>query len=491
MQRREFLRQGLLGGAGAMMLSDWAEASSGFDDYKALVVVLLHGGNDGLNIFVPTSDNGDSGYGAYSKARGAIAVKKEDLSDRLMVKEGVLYFDKKEDNPYYDPSESIASCYTKGLYFHNDLPIGTNAMMPELAHLLNEKKVAVVSNVGTLIEPATKAELLGGKRPLPPFLFSHNSQRKLWYVGESSYLNRHGWAGLLSDALSEVNGDSLYGMNISLGDTSHMLYGKKTNYLTINYKGPSKYQDNPRALYDAMIANSAANPFERLYKKVRSHSFALQDRLVDDWYNNPLSFEAKNCYGEALFSAPSSEKFGVASSDMPYLSVVNKLGAVARLAKIGKSRGLKRQIFFVQYGGFDTHSSQSRQHARLLRGLSLGLGDFSAALKEMGMEREITTFTISDFGRSVGSNGDGTDHAWGGHHMVVGGAVKGGLYGTLPSLELGGNDDISHKGRLIPTLSTSQYYATLLKWFGVEDRLLGALLPELKNFELQDIGFMN
>jgi uncharacterized protein (DUF1501 family) len=142
-------------------------------------------------------------------------------------------------------------------------------------------------------------------------------------------------------------------------------------------------------------------------------------------------------------------------------------------------------------GGFDTHSGQSERHAMLLRTLSLALGDFQTALDDMGMSNEVTTYTVSDFGRSVGSNGDGTDHAWGGHYFVMGGAVKPGLYGKLPDLTLGGNDDIGSKGRLIPTTSYDTYMSTILKWFGVSEVDREEIFPNLVNFEgSYDLGFM-
>jgi uncharacterized protein (DUF1501 family) len=171
--------------------------------------------------------------------------------------------------------------------------------------------------------------------------------------------------------------------------------------------------------------------------------------------------------------------------------MLKQLKAVAKLAKIGKDRGLKRQIFYVKDGGYDTHNNQSQQHARKLRGLSLGLGDFYRALESMGMENEVTLISTSDFGRSTGDNGDGTDHAWGGSYFALGGAVKGGTYGVAPDLTLGSEDDYTHKGRLIPTTSNTQYFATVVRWFGLDDDSLHAIFPELKNFEQKDLGFMS
>ena len=162
--------------------------------------------------------------------------------------------------------------------------------------------------------------------------------------------------------------------------------------------------------------------------------------------------------------------------------------AVAKWAKISKDNNLHRQIFYVKDGGYDTHHNQARVHPTRLRSVSMGLGDFYKALKEMGMENEVTVISVSEFGRSTGNNGSGSDHAWGGSYFMLGGAVQGGLYGTLPDLTLGSDDDLTHKGRLIPTISFTQYYATVLKWFGLDDTSLANILPELSNFSTKDLG---
>jgi len=490
MQRREFLKLSGLAGVSLYAFPEYllAEESSG-DGYKAMVVVLLHGGNDSINMFIPSGDDTQKGYGNYASIRTSLKVEDVDLSNKLNVTDGKLSMGSGSENPYYQ-NGTISDAYTKGFYRHSGLDLATNGMMPELAHLVNQNRVAIVANMGTLIKPVTKAELLAKTKPRPPYLFSHNSQRRLWFTGESSTQNRHGWAGILADNLPDVNGGSIYGMNISIENGTHMLYGKNSGYLNISRSGPDKYKSINRAMYDEWLAKENSNPYHKLYNRMRKHSFDMQDVLVNDWVNNSPSFSSKNVYGEELFSTPSFTTLGVKSADGVGTRLQEKFKAVAKLAYIGKNAGLKRQIFYVQHGGYDTHGNQAQQHGKILRELSLGLGDFQLALDEMGMSDEVTTFNISDFGRSVGNNGNGTDHAWGGHYFAMGGAVKGGVYGTLPDLTLGGEDDLTQKGRLIPTTSTSQYYGTVLKWFGVDDSTMHQVLPELSNFDVGDLGFM-
>ena len=483
--RREFLKLSAVAiSALAMPRSLFADTSS-FSDYKALVVIHNAGGNDGFNMFIPSGDDPLTGYANYAKARDGICVKNQVLSlpvnnDKLALTTG---------NPY-DVSNNLSQSYLKGFYKHAGMDLATNALMPELAHLVNKGKVAIVTNVGNLIEPATKEEFKAKTKDLPPFLFAHNHQTKLAMNGEASLLDYSGWAGRIADNWIGINGGDIYGMNINVGRSTHLFYGDKTKGLTIKSGGPTSYKRLKREIYDELLQNQESDKFKKLYQELQKHSFDMQDTIVDDWKNNAPTFSSKNAYGGELFSKPSHSELKESKPTLTDTSILKQLKAVAKLAYIGKKRGLKRQIFFISDGGYDTHNNQSVQHARKLRGLSLGIGDFTKALEEMGMENEVTTFNISEFGRSLGSNGDGTDHAWGSNLFVVGGAVNGGLYGKLPDLTLGGKDDIVKKGRLIPTTSMSQYYGTIVKWFGADEAMIQKIVPELKNFTTQDLGFM-
>jgi uncharacterized protein (DUF1501 family) len=282
-------------------------------------------------------------------------------------------------------------------------------------------------------------------------------------------------------------------MNISVSGVTHLFEGQNTAPLYISPKGPTRYNHIDENFYNEFMNLPRRNMFTNLYNSMRKHSIDMQNTIVDDWQNNAPDFSSiTNAYGEGIFSQPSdaqlSQTSGTTKADF---AMLKNLSAVAKLAKIGKDRGLKREIFFISDGGYDTHSNQTQQHARKLRGVSLGLGDFYKALESLGMENEVTLMSVSDFGRSTGNNGDGSDHAWGGNSFVLGGAVQGGRYGTLPDLTLGGEDDYTHKGRLIPTISNTQYFATVLKWFGVDTENLHRILPELNNFSQKDLGFLS
>jgi hypothetical protein len=299
-----------------------------------------------------------------------------------------------------------------------------------------------------------------------------------------------------------INQDEIYGLNISFGGPELIMYGNDTEPLVLSPYGPVKYNyprhwqkkvvKRKRALEDEFFSLPRRDLFQKLYTTMKRHSYTMQDILVKDWEDakKNLSFSKTNAYGEKLFSKPSGTTLGEHEPSYTPTKDIVKFEAVARMAYIGKTKGLKRQIFFIYLGGYDTHSNQTFQHARNLRALSLGIGDLDRALSELGLSDKVTIFNISDFGRSTGNNGDGTDHAWGSNTFVLGGAVKGGVYGKLPDLSLGSDDDLTKKGRLIPTTSMSQLYATIVRWFGADEKTLDKVFYELKNFSQRDLNFM-
>lgn len=494
MRRREFLKLGAsLGALGVLGVENLygADDESG---YKAIVVLYQAGGNDALNMFVPSGSDPKTGYGNYAAIRDNIKVSDTDLQLPL---DGNGDLDLSQGNPYAE-DDDLSKAYTKGFYRHtdgsgNDLGYATNAVMPELAHLVDKGKVAIVANCGNLIKPVTKDQLSADKRLRPPFLFAHNHQTKLILNGEASKLDYTGWAGRVADRWYGVNGGGIYGMNMAVAHKSHLFYGERSTPLFVPAKGPTTYRgiDSDLKNYADFMALSRRDLFRKYYNKIRKHSFVYQATLERDWQNAP-TFRSKNAYGGDLFSVPDDQALSQHRGPKAATQVLKSLEAVAKWAKIGKENGLHRQIFYLKDGGYDTHHQQAKQHPVRLRGLSMALGDFYKALEEMGMQNDVTLITISEFGRSTGNNGSGSDHAWGASYFMLGGAVKGsadyGLYGTLPDLTLGSDDDLTHKGRIIPTTSFTQYYASVLRWFGLDDDSLDAVLPELKNFSLRDLG---
>jgi uncharacterized protein (DUF1501 family) len=478
MKRRDFLKLGILS-----ILPKFSFAKE-FDDYKALVIIYLAGGNDSLNMFIPCSEDSFKGYEAYAKARDNIRVKNNILSLETD-SEGNLLLHSGSDNPYYVDNQ-MEHAYLKGFYKHKDLGLATNAVMPEIAHLINKNKIAIINNCGNLIMPATKEELLSKQKPSPPFLFAHNFQTTLMFNGESSVLNYTGWAGRLSDMLYNVNDSDIYALNVSLDGNTHLFDSVKTKPMILPSYGIVKYNNIKRELFENFISIKSDKVGD-FYKSLKKHSLILQDVLKKD-FENSYEFNSLNPYGLTIFSPPTAEILGERYLKTS-LDLLKPLHSIAKWIDIGINRNLKRQIFYLTLGGFDTHSAQNKQHSSLLRGLSYSLGDFYLALEELGIENKVSVMVISEFGRSLGENGDGTDHAWGSSMFVLGGDIKGGMYGDLIDLRLGGDDDISNKGRFIPKISFTQYYATVLRWFGLDENELDIIFPELKNFDIRDLNF--
>lgn len=505
LHRRDFLK--LMGGsvaamgAPAMLMPQQLLASEGaaFGDYKALVCLFMAGGNDSLNMVVPTQLEGGSGYENYAQVRSGLAAKYVDLSAGINPEGSLLSGG--AGNPYY-MNGNVAEAYTKGLYFMGSdtpKPFGINAMMPELAHLIQTNDASPVANMGTLVTPVTRSQILSGEAELPKFLFAHNHQQNELQFGRSDVTKSYGWAGKLNDNWAGVNGENMLGMNISYAGDKPLLKGASARSLQLsagrlfdysamgNPDSPS--QSTRRQMYETLHDLSRRNQFRALYNSMIGHSFDLTDVLKSVEAQAPDFTGVSGPYGEPLFDVPDAGTLGLNTGIGGGL--IRQFEAVAKMIHYGQSNGVKRQVFFVQIGGFDTHGNQAVKHPVLLREVSLALYKFQQAMEALDLSSNVTTYTLSDFARTVSSNGDGTDHAWGGHSLIMGGAVDGGkLYGELPDLTLGGPDDYSSKGRIIPKIASDQIQATLAKWFGVDDDLMPVLFPNIDNFSTRDLEFM-
>ncbi|MCI5126473.1 MAG: DUF1501 domain-containing protein, partial [Candidatus Electrothrix sp. AR5] len=334
---------------------------------------------------------------------------------------------------------------------------------------------------------------------LPSFLFSHNSQQALTQAGEADNTDAAGWAGRLFDNWQQVNNDHLLGMNIAYS-RGRFPVGRETTPLRLNTGAPPSYSNLTgegeqtlarRQLYLDMHGLSMQSLFKDLYNRMLLRSFQLTDVLAQAWENTTSTFDGlTSSYGQPLFSVPEQTVLGIDDNINGHL--IRQLEAVARMIAYSQSQtDIKRQIFFVQQGGYDTHGAQRSNHPLLLRELSLALWDFQQAMTFLSLNDHVTTYNLSDFGRTVTNNSNGTGHAWGGHYLVTGGSVAGGgLYGDLPNLTLGGSHDHGSKGRLIPQVATDQIQATLARWFGVDDTLMPTIFPNIGNFSAPYLNFM-
>jgi len=413
--------------------------SAPFSDYRALVCLFLFGGNDSFNMLVPRST---AEYNAYAASRQNLAVAQADLLpiDSLNP-DGALY--------------------------------GVHPSMPGLHALFAQESAAFVANVGPLIAPTTKAQYQGGSVPLPPQLFSHNDQQNQWHSLRGRTLSDTGWAGRMADLIRlNVAGQQL-ATNVSLAGNSLFQSGDETVAYTMGAAGPLAFQGfaglggDQRRAFERIINASCDSIYARGFAEVQRRAVEAADRVT-----------------AAIAQAPPL------TTQFPTSSLGQQFQTVARLISVRDRLAMQRQVFLVSAGGFDSHDDQLVNQPALLASVSACLAAFYAATVELGVASSVTTFTQSDFGRTLTSNGDGTDHAWGGVQLVIGQSVRGRrIFGRYPSLALNGPDDVGG-GRLIPGVSADQYAATLARWFGIPDADLAHVAPHLGNFAERDLGLM-
>jgi len=415
--------------------------AQGTTDYKALVCIFLFGGNDGNNMVVPI----DSRYAGYQSVRGGIAIPQGQLL------------------PLQSGGQAI---------------YGLHASMPELqGYFNNQKNLAIVANVGTLVQPTTQT-MYKSYQNLPQNLFSHSDQQDQWQSAQLTGVPLSGWAGKVADSLqSAYNGAAKFPPILSVSGNAIFCTGINSQPFTMDPGSTPGLQgfDQSAASQARFVATQQLLTFDSGLSLVQAAN-AVTGQAVQ--YSVVLSNALKNI-------PPLQTVF-------PKNYLADQLKQVAQVIAAQGSLGVRRQIFFCSYGGFDTHGDQLVQHVQLLSELSQSMSAFYQATQELGVANQVTTFTTSEFGRTLepGSNG-GTDHAWGSHQMALGGAVKGNtLYGTFPTLALGGPDDADQNGRWIPTTALDQYGATLATWFGVGAADLPSVFPNLANFSTKNLGFL-
>jgi uncharacterized protein (DUF1501 family) len=410
-------------------------------DYKALVCIFLFGGNDGNNMVVPYDT---AGYNSYQQIRAGIALPQASLLPIAPANPGT--------------------------------PFGFHPKFVELQSLFNSKQVAMLANVGTLIRPTTRAQYQQGQATVPENLFSHADQQAQMQTAALTGTGVTGWAGRTADKIQSIYGGnfpvviSLAGTNIfceglvaraieSSGDPTQLLSG---------FSGSAEDTNRFAALQNLLT-------FDNGVSLIQAASNTTSNAIKDS-----------QTLAAALATAPPL------ATPFPNAYIAQQLKQVAQIIQVRAALGVQRQIFFVSLGGFDTHSDQLAAQDSLFGDLSQAMNAFYLASSELGVAQQVTSFTLSDFGRTyLPDSTSGSDHAWGSHHLIMGGAVKGGdFYGTFPTLAPNGPDDSSDEGRWIPTTSLDQYAATLANWFGVPTADLPSIFPNVANFQNQVLNFV-
>ncbi|MBS0569606.1 MAG: DUF1501 domain-containing protein [Proteobacteria bacterium] len=527
--RRKFIRDTLsaaLGGAslysafGQMQLLQAAVRSNyrfAAGDYKALVCVFLYGGNDSFNTVVPYTQAAFNGFYGSGGVRPQLALNRAQMASTVLNAPG---------GGTGSPGDGIQYALNPTMA-PQAIPGDATNKSADLASVFNAGRAAVVANLGTLVRPTTQADYQSDNYALPPQLFSHSDQSNYWQSSPPSNLPVTGWGGRLADMVAgvnppgtpillAVNGGDIYtrGQDVNAYDMSSDS-ATTVNFLGYGNAGNGSGLCDPAGAYDPgavaafcnlQAAGAQANVLERTFANSMGHSIATAG-IINGALAGAPAFNAHDQFPDAL-----STNYDLDTQ----LQTVAKLIWAAATNQPGYS-GLSRQVFFVSTGGYDTHSDEIASHGDTLPLLSRSLAGFYNALNSVGLADKATAFTCSDFGRTMTSNDGGTDHGWGSHHFVVGGAVNGGkFYGNgcgfsgasgnfglvMPSLinpnvensstgySQNLNDAGDGYGRIIPTTAVDQYAATLAKWFGITDSDIGLVFPNLGNFSTKYLGFV-
>jgi uncharacterized protein (DUF1501 family) len=417
-------------------------------DYKALVCLYLFGGNDHSNTVLPREG---AAYQSYRSARPALAL---DSATLLPISPG---------GGYSGPA------------------LGLHPSLTNIQGMFAGGRAAILANVGPLAYPLTLAQYEARSVATPFQLFSHSDQDSAWQTGIPDGPSRTGWLGRMSDFVRPTfNPNGILSPNISVAGNAVILSGLETIQYQMSSRGPMaiealsddqglNYSQIAQTQYRAMVTGARSHLMENGYNAV----VARADRIARE-------------AGGLIAATPTFETVFAEGN-----SLGSQLRMVARTIAARTGLQQSRQIFFVSAGGWDFHDNLLEDQAERLRFIDTAIGNFFTALQQINIADRVTLFTASDFGRGLQSNGRGSDHGWGGHHFILGGAVRGGrIYGTWPSYELGGPEDVG-QGRLLPGVSVDQYAATLARWFGLSSFELNTVLPNLGRFSNQDLGFMN
>ncbi len=433
---------GILSALAQLRVIGAVAADTAPSDYKALVCIFLYGGNDANNLIIPSDT---TSYASYASQRTALAI----------------------------PQSSLLSITPKT--YSDGRQYSIHPSLVEMQSLFSGGHLALMANTGTLTYPTNLTQYKSGSASLPPQLFSHADQQVQWQSSVPDQPFQTGWGGRLADMVNALNTSSNISMSISLAGQNSFQVGNVVSQYAVSSSG-------------AVTLNGATggsiNPVRY------SNQLALLNQQESNLFQAAFSGITKTAISDSNLLTTILTGATTLATVFPNTSLGNQLKMIARLISAAPSLGLKRQVFFASLGGFDTHTVELTTQAPLLVQVSQALNAFNSATIELGVANQVTAFTASDFNRTYNTNGNGADHGWGSHHLVMGGAVNGGdIYGKMPSLVIGGPDDTG-RGNWIPTTSVDQYSATLASWFGVSGTNLPVVLPNIGRFATPNLGFM-
>ena len=475
--RREFIRQAACAALGTAALTsairdlrfmNAAVAQSNITDYKALVCIFMAGGNDSNNLIVPTIT---SEYNAYAAIRTPVLAL---------------------------PQSSLLPLSPLNSDGHD---YGLHPGCPQLQTLFGEGKMAILFNTGTLVYPLTRAQYLSGALQKPPQLFSHADQVTQWQTSIPDQAPLTGWGGRCADLMATVQPGSPISLSVTLAGANTFEVGNVLSQYSVSTSGAIALSGVPNgsARFQAltnMLGYSYPNMQAQAFAKVGEHSLNSATIL-----NSAIAATSAANYWTVPFPTtitPPGTATTFNSNLSPQLKMIARLIEAGHRSVAAGGFGMQRQIFFCTVGGYDLHTNQTPgpgqttigSHMNLLAELSQCVMPFQRAMEQLGLGNNVTAFTCSDFGRTFPSNGQGSDHGWGSHHMIFGGAVRGQrTYGRFPTLAVNGPDDTS-TGRWIPTTACDQYFATLASWFGVDSGNLATVFPNIGRFSTPNLGFL-
>ena len=452
--RREFLKRSaalsiaVSATPWALTLASMGEAAAATSaGYKALVCVFLYGGNDYANTLIPFDL---ASYNLQQTFRSNLAISSASLTPLVL-------------NPVTPLPNAQQYALAPGL----------DTLLP----IFNAGKMSVLLNVGTLIEPTTKAQYSAKSVPLPPKLFSHIDQQSFWQSSQPQGA-ASGWGGRMGDLLVSGNGNATFTC-LSVSGNAVYLSGKTVQQYQLSTSGSIPVTGLTGTTPKLFGSSACSTVLQNLMTAPSSQLFENEYTRV-----NNRSITANSEVTSALANVSLTTVFPTGNS------LADQLKTVAKMIAASSTLGATRQVFFVSLSGFDTHDSLLAVHPGLMTKVGSALSAFYQATVDLGVANQVTTFTASDFGRTLVSNNDGSDHGWGSHHFVMGGSVVGQSFvGTPPVLANGGPDDVG-QGRLLPTISVDQYAATLAKWFGVSATDMSTVLPNIGNYSITDLGFL-